>query len=194
MEQTKIGALIRQLRREQGLTQKQLAERLTLSPKTISKWENGRGAPDLSLIADLSAALRVDLIELLSGALSQNQLVGGNMKRTRYFVCPTCHSISLSTGNASVSCCGRPLAALEARKAEPEQKLHLEAVEDEWFITAEHPMTRENYISFLAMATGDRIELLKQYPEWDLNVRISRRRHGTLLWYSTTQGLLYQYV
>ena len=116
------------------------------------------------------------------------------MKKTNYFVCPTCGNISLCTGNATVSCCGRTLTALEAKKASDEEKLKISEVEDEWYIETDHPMIRENYISFVAFATGDKIQMTKLYPEWDMQVRIQRRGHGKLIWYSTTKGLFYQLI
>ena len=57
MRQTDAGALIAQLRKEQGLTQKQLAEQLHISDRTISKWERGSGFPDVSLLEPLADAL-----------------------------------------------------------------------------------------------------------------------------------------
>ena len=116
------------------------------------------------------------------------------MKQTVYFVCPVCGNITCSTGNVAVSCCGRILEPLQAKKAEEQEKLKLEQVEDEWYITTDHPATKENYISFLAFATGDKLQILKQYPEWEIHARIPRREHGKLLWYSTTKGLFYQLI
>ncbi|MCQ2442093.1 MAG: helix-turn-helix domain-containing protein [Oscillospiraceae bacterium] len=194
MDHQKTGTLIRQLRREQGLTQLQLADRLGVSDRTISKWERGLGCPDVSLWADLSAILCVDLERLLSGDGSTNHTIGGNMKHTKFFVCPICGSIVTSTGNATISCCGRPLSALEPQKAAESDKLRCEQVEDEWLITTDHPAEKHNYISFVAFATGDTLQILKQYPEWEMNARIPRRRHGRLLWYSTTKGLFYQLI
>lgn len=192
MDCAKMGALIRKLRTEKKLTQAALAETLTLSPKTVSKWERGLGCPDISLLPTLSCVLGVDLSRLLEGELSPNQTVGGNMKKTRYFVCPDCGSISLSTGNTEISCCGRRLEALEMRKAAPDEKLHVEIVEDEWFISSDHPMEKDNYISFVAFQTGDKVELIKQYPEWNLQLRLKKRGHGQLIWFCRGEGLLYQ--
>ena len=109
MDQKKVGALIRALRREKSLTQRALAERLGLSDKAVSKWERGLGCPDISLLADLSAALDVDLAQMLSGGLKSNDFVGGNMKKAKFYVCPVCGNVTLCTGNAAVSCCGRTL-------------------------------------------------------------------------------------
>ena len=194
MDLRKTGALIRALRREMQLTQHQLAEKLGLSAKTISKWECAQGCPDVSLLPELSKILGVDLSSLLQGSLASNEAVGGNMKKSKFFVCPDCGSINVSTGNAQVSCCGRRLNALEMQKADGNQKLNVEKVEDEWFITSSHPMEKENYISFVAYASGAKLEIHKQYPEWNLQIRIPRRGHGMLIWYANDTGLMYQLV
>ena len=69
MRQTDTGALIAQLRKEQGLTQKQLAEQLHISDRTISKWERGAGFPDVSLLEPLADALHCSVVSLLEGRL-----------------------------------------------------------------------------------------------------------------------------
>lgn len=194
MDCKKVGALIRTLRRERNLTQKQLADQMNLSDKTISKWERGLGCPDISLLNELSSILKIHIHELLSGELSENDSVGGNMKNTKYFVCPVCGNITVCTGNATVSCCGRPLEALEAQKASAEERLRCETVEDEWYIESSHPAEKDNYISFIAFVTGDTLQILKQYPEWEIHARIPKQRHGKLIWYSTTKGLFYQLI
>lgn len=192
MEYRKIGAVIRTLRQEQNMTQKQLADKMNISDKTVSKWERGQGLPDISLMPELTAILGVEMENLLSGDLTPNESDGGNMKNTKYYVCPSCNSLTFCTGEAEISCCGKKLSALELKKAGESEKLHVEAMEEDWYITSSHPMNKECYISFLAFAAGDRIQVIKQYPEWDLNVRIPKRGHGILIWYSTGQGLLSQ--
>ena len=67
MNQTTIGSYIAQKRRAQNLTQEQLAEKLGVSNKTISKWENGKCMPDYSIIQKLCTALHVTLSELMDG-------------------------------------------------------------------------------------------------------------------------------
>lgn len=69
MRQTDTGALIAQLRKEQGLTQKQLADQLHISDRTISKWERGAGFPDVSLLEPLADALHCSVVSLLEGRL-----------------------------------------------------------------------------------------------------------------------------
>ena len=192
MPDSTVGTLIRMLRNEHGMTQKQLADKMHISDKTVSKWERGKGLPDISLISELSRLFGVDIQNLLNGDLTPNDITGGNMKQIKYYVCPTCKSISFSTGDPEISCCKRKLTALEPQKAEEGEKLSVTVIEDDWFITSAHPMNKEYYISFLAFASGDRISVIKQYPEWDFNVRMPRRGHGMLIWYSTKQGLFYQ--
>ena len=65
MDCGKVGALIGRLRRERGLTQRELAGRLLVSDKAVSKWERGAGCPDVSLLAPLAEELGVDLAALL---------------------------------------------------------------------------------------------------------------------------------
>ena len=111
------------------------------------------------------------------------------MKKTRYFICPVCGSISLCTGNAEISCCGRKLEALEMKKALPEEKLQVEIVEDEWFISSNHPMEKDNYISFVAFVTSDRIQMVKLYPEGNAQTRLQLRGMGYLYYYCNQHGL-----
>ena len=71
MDNAKIGSLIAELRKKQGLTQQQLADKLNLSNKTISKWESGSGSPDISNLPVLAEALEISVDELLNGELNQ---------------------------------------------------------------------------------------------------------------------------
>ncbi|MFR6186637.1 MAG: helix-turn-helix domain-containing protein [Lawsonibacter sp.] len=67
MDNIRTGALIRRLRRELGLTQLQLAGRLGVSDKAVSKWERGLGSPEVSTLPRLSQVLGVDLARMLQG-------------------------------------------------------------------------------------------------------------------------------
>lgn len=67
MNQTAIGSYIAKKRREKNLTQEQLAEKLGVSNKTVSKWENGRCMPDYSIIEQLCSELSVTISELMDG-------------------------------------------------------------------------------------------------------------------------------
>ena len=67
MDQIKIGKFIAEMRKQKGLTQRQLAETLLISDKTVSKWETGRGLPEVSLMMPLCEILDINVNELLSG-------------------------------------------------------------------------------------------------------------------------------
>lgn len=194
MDNSKVGKLIFHLRKEKGLTQKQLADSMNISDRTISKWERGYGCPDVTLLPSLSSVLGVNIENILEGELSPNDFVGGNMKKSNYFVCPLCHNIVLATGDIAISCCGRKVEQLEAKKATDEEKLSITEIDSEWYISSDHPMTKDHYISFLAFATGDSVQIMKQYPEWSLQTRIPKHKHGKLLWFDTQFGLYYQHI
>ena len=194
MDNVKIGKLIYKLRKESNMTQLQLAEMLHISDKTVSKWERGLGCPEISLLADLSRVFGADLEKLLSGQLDANEERGGNMKKLNFFVCPECGNVITAMTEAGISCCGKKLQPLEAVKAADEEKLSVENIENDYYISSDHPMLKEHDISFVALLTGDTLTLKKQYPEWDLQVRIPGRTHGKLIWYCTEHGLFYQLV
>jgi DNA-binding XRE family transcriptional regulator/desulfoferrodoxin (superoxide reductase-like protein) len=194
MDCRKVGELILRLRKEKNMTQKQLADIMNISDKTISKWERGLGCPDVSILPELSQILGVDIEKILSGDLDPNDSVGGNMKKAKFYVCPECGNIITSTGEASVSCCGRKLEELTATKSDESHSLKVETIEDDWYISSEHEMTKEHYISFIAFVTGDKLFLAKQYSEWNLQVRFQKRGHGKLFSFCTKHGLSYQLI
>ncbi len=67
MDQKKIGSFLRELRTEKSLTQEKLAEKLNVSGRTVSRWENGNNMPDLSIIVELADFYDIDIRELLNG-------------------------------------------------------------------------------------------------------------------------------
>ena len=192
MDYQKSGSLIARLRRENGLTQRMLAEHIGVSDKAVSRWERGLGLPDSALWQPLSEAFGVGVETLLAGNLEVNAPVAGNLKRAKYYSCPRCGNFLLAGAEAAISCCGHRLEALEPQKADPEKRLTVEEVEDEWYITSAHPMEKDHYISFAAFVSGERVQLYKTFPEWELQLRIPKRGHGMLLWYCTRHGLFYQ--
>ena len=186
------GTTIRQLREGRGLTQAELAERIGVSSKTVSKWETAKGLPDISLLQPLAQALGISVIELMNGEKIVNRNVSANLLRSKFHVCPLCGNVLHSTGNALVSCCGITLPALEAEEADDDHTVTVEHVEDEQFLTICHPMTKEHYISFLAFVTSDRIQLVKLYPEGDAQTHLQLRGVGRLYWYCNRHGLFWK--
>lgn len=86
------GAAIMALREKNRLTQ-QLAEKLCVSDKAISKWETGKGFPDISLIEPLANVLQVSIPELLSGKQIINTNRSANILKSNLYVCPICGNI-----------------------------------------------------------------------------------------------------
>ena len=194
MDTNLIGALIRRLRTEHKLTQRQLALQLNVSDKAVSKWERGLGCPDSSLLPALAQLLGVELEGLLSGQLDSNEPLGGTMKKMNLYVCPSCGNLVTALAEPTLSCCGKKLTPLQPQKAEETHQLSIESVDGELFLTTRHPMEKGHSISFVALLTGDSMLLRKLYPEWDLQVRLPAASHGKLLWYCTQHGLFYQNI
>ena len=186
------GAAIKSLRERRRLTQSQLADRLSVSDKTISKWETGRGLPDVSLLEPLASALGVSLPELLSGEQVINTNRSANLLRARFYVCPLCGNILHTSGPALISCCGVQLPPLEAEEPDADHAALVEPVEDEYYISFRHPMSKDHFLSFAAWRTGDRLELVKLYPEGGAEARLHCRGQGVLFWYCNRHGLFRQ--
>ena len=165
MDRYVTGAVIRALREDWKMTQEQLAEKIHVSGKAVSKWETGQGFSDVSLLEPLSAALGISVIELLSGADIRNRNRAGNMKRSRFYVCPVCGNAVLAAGEAVISCCGITLPPLEAEECDAEHAIEVSVVEDEYYVAVDHPMEREHHLLFLAAVSDRGVQFVRLYPE-----------------------------
>jgi len=183
------GTTIKQLRETRNMTQGALGSRIGVSSKTISKWETGKGLPDISLLQPLAQALGISVIELMNGEHIINKNISANMLRCKFYVCPICGNAIHTLGNTVVSCCGITLPALEAEGADDDHSVSVENVEDEHFISIRHPMTKGHYISFVACVTSDRIQMVKLYPEGNAETRLQLRGMGYLYYYCNQHGL-----
>ena len=189
------GAMIKRLREEKKLTQTELAERINVTDKAISKWETGRGYPDISLVEPLAKALGVSVIELLSGENVINTNRASNMLKVKFYVCPVCGNVIQSTGEVVVSCCGLTLPVTEAEESQDtcgscaEHSANVERVEDELFITVNHEMSKLHYISFIAAVRSDGVELKKLYPEQNAEARFKISGTKALYYYCNQHGL-----
>ena len=186
------GQAVRRLREEKKITQQQLADTIGVTPKAVSRWETGRGLPDISLLDPLAAALGVSVAELMSGSEVKNRNVSANLLRGRFFVCPVCGNIIHAAGEAMISCCGIRLTPLVPQPADKDHAITIEPVEDEHFLTVSHPMEKDHFLSFLAWVTGDRIQLVKLYPEGNAETRLQLRGFGKLYLYCSRHGLMEQ--
>lgn len=184
------GATIKRLREEKEITQSQLAEQIGVSGKAVSKWETAKGLPDITLIEPLAKALGVSVMELMSGETVNNKNVSANILRSKFYACPVCGNIIRSTGDAVISCCGITLPPLEAEEADESHRINIERVEDEYFVTVDHDMTKKHFISFIAHLTSDRVQFVKLYPEGNAETRFQLRGKGFLYIYCNKHGLM----
>ena len=189
MDRYVTGSVIRALREEKKLTQEELAEKLHVSGKAVSKWETGQGFPDISLIEPLAGALDISVIELLSGECVQNRNQAADMAKSRFYVCPVCGNVIRTVGEAMISCCGITLPPQEPEAPDAEHEIRLEPVEDEYYVTVRHPMTRGHHISFLAAAADNGMQFVKLYPEGEAEARFKRSRVMKLYAYCNRHGL-----
>ena len=189
MDRYITGAAIRRLRESRCLTQEQLAARLFLSSKTVSKWETGQGLPDITLLEPLAAELGISIVELFSGDEIRNRNRCSNMIRTKFYVCPVCGNVIQTVGEAVICCCGITLPAQEAEEPDEAHAICLEVVEDEYYVTLDHPMTKAHYISFLAAVSDQGVQLVKLYPEGPAEARFKINRVRYLYAFCNHHGL-----
>lgn len=189
MNQYVTGAVIKKLREKNNMTQCQLADKLLVSDKTISKWETGKGYPDITLLEPIAEAFSVSITELISGDEIKNTNVSANMMRSLFYVCPVCGNVIHSMGEAAIHCHGVLLKPAEAEQTDENHKIFVERVEDELFVEMEHEMTKKHYISFVAAMSSDRIQIVKLYPEGNASVRFSLSGVKKVFFYCNRDGL-----
>jgi transcriptional regulator with XRE-family HTH domain/desulfoferrodoxin (superoxide reductase-like protein) len=189
VDNSQVGKLIRGLRAEKGMTQRQLAEQMGITEQAVSKWERGLGGPEISLLPALSSILGVNIEKILAGELQPNDNDRGNMKRIKFYVCPDCGGILTSTGEAEISCCGRKLNALKAEKGNENHMMNIQKVEDDYYVTVDHEMSKEHYISFVAYVGYDRVLLVRLYPQQNAEVRFPQMQGSKIFAYCNRHGL-----
>ena len=190
MDCSKVGNLILNLRKEKKLTQKELADAMNISDRTISKWERGVGCPDVSLLHALSGILGVNIEKILIGDLSVNEAIKGNMKRIKFYVCSTCGNVLSATGETEASCCGRKLNPLVLQRDENTHGITVNEIENDLYITLQHEMTKVHHISFVAYVAPDRVLFIKLYPEQMAEVRFPKMYGGDIYFYCSQHGLM----
>ncbi len=189
MNQYVTGAVIKELREKNKMTQSRLAEALGVSDKAISKWETGRGYPDITLLEPIAELFHVSVTELIAGATVKNENVASNMLRSKFYVCPVCGNVIHSMGEAAIHCHGILLVPLEAEPADEQHMVVIERVEDEYYVRIDHDMTKEHYISFIAAASPDDMQLVKLYPEGNAEARVKMRGVRKIFFYCNRDGL-----
>ena len=194
MDHYVTGATIKVLREKYRMTQAELAEQLCVSDKTVSKWETGRGFPDVSLLEPLGKALRVSVPELLCGQTIVNRNRSANMLKSRFYVCPVCGNVLFARGDAMISCCGIQLPALEEEEPDEAHRMEIQRPEDELYVFSDHRMSKDHYLSFIAYMTPDRCEIKALYPEGNAEARFFFRGAGRLYCYCNQHGLFMQKI
>lgn len=189
MNQYVTGTVIKKLREKSKLTQAELAEKLIVSDKTISKWETGKGYPDITLLGPIAEFLNISVTELISGNAVNNVNVSANMMRSKFYVCPVCGNSIHSMGEAVISCHGINLFPLEAEETDDTHKIIIERVEDEYYVTIDHDMIKRHYISFIAATSADRMQIVKTYPEGDAEARFKISGVREIYFYCNKDGL-----
>jgi transcriptional regulator with XRE-family HTH domain len=169
-----VAQLIRQRRKELGLTQAALAARIQISAKAVSKWERAAGMPDAAIVPALSMALGVSADSLLCGRVETNPPDGGNMKRIKFYQCPDCGNILTATGKAELACCGRRLSPMAPAAADDMHRLDITDIETEKLLTWTHPMDKAHHLTFLAAVGYDCVHIVRLYPEGAQEQRLPR--------------------
>lgn len=189
MNQYVTGAVIKELREKNHMTQAELALKLCVSDKTVSKWETGKGYPDISLLEPIARGFGISITELISGNAVSNVNVSANMLRSKFYVCPVCGNVIHSMGETAIHCHGIMLTPCQAEKTDEKHMIFIERVEDEYFIRIDHEMTKEHYISFIAGLSSDRIQMIKLYPEGNAEARIKINGVKKVFFYCNRDGL-----
>lgn len=183
------GTMIKELREKKKMTQAMLGEQLGVTDKTISKWETGKGYPDISLLEPLAKAFQISLTELVVGNTVSNANVSANMLRTKFYICPICGNVIHAVGEAVIQCHGITLAPAEAENTDEEHTVSVERIEGDYFIEIKHDMTKQHYISFVAAVSSDGMQMIKLYPEGDPQVRVNCRGVSKIYYYCNKHGL-----
>ena len=189
MDQYVTGTVIKELREKYHLTQAELAEKLNISDKTVSKWETAKGYPDISLLEPIAKIFNISVTELISGNAVRNMNASANMLRSKFYVCPVCGNSIHSMGEAVIQCHGIMLTPCQAEKTDENHMIFVEQVEDEYYIRIDHDMTKKHYISFIAGLSSDKVQIVKLYPEGNAEARLKINGVKKILFYCNRDGL-----
>lgn len=191
MNQYVTGTIIKELREKKHLTQSELAERLNVSDKTISKWETAKGYPDITLLEPIASVFEISVTELLSGNAITNMNVSANMLRSKFYVCPICGNVIHSMGEMTVNCHGVQLMPEEVELSDEKHMILIERIEDEYFVQIPHPMTKDHYISFIAALSSDGLQIVKLYPEGGSETRLKIKGVKKIYCFCNKDGMFY---
>jgi transcriptional regulator with XRE-family HTH domain len=186
MNNEKIGKTIAEQRKSKQLTQRELADKLMVSDKTVSKWETGSGCPDISIVKALSNVLDIDIESLLEGKVEK---ITKPMSRARIYHCKECNNVMTSSKSIKIACCGKTLQPLRINAPDGQHKYTINKSEGESYITFDHKMTKEHYIVFIAYVMYDSISVVKLYPEQDASVYLDNHWNAQMYFCCSQDGL-----
>ena len=192
MNQYVTGSVIKNLREKKKLTQSELAQALAVSDKAVSKWETGKGYPDITMLEPLSKSLGVSVTELLAGETVENTNLSANMLRSKFYICPICGNVICSTGETVINCHGLQLSPEEEDPCDDRHNMLIKKTEDEYYIKIDHEMTKQHNISFAAAISPSRIQFEKFYPEQDAETRFKIGGVSRIYFYCNRDGLFYK--
>ncbi|MCQ2572918.1 MAG: helix-turn-helix domain-containing protein [Treponema sp.] len=173
MNPEKTGQIIKNARKKKGMTQKQLAEAISVTDKAVCKWERGHGCPDITLLSQLSKVLEIDIQSILRGELVKNKSIAGNMNRIKFYRCPTCGNLVTSVKEIEISCCGNKLSFAEAHQTEdPKYNPIIKEFDGQYSVSFNHPMTKEDYIAHIITVRYDKILVVNLYAEQEAIVTL----------------------
>ena len=133
MDLTKNGSLLSALRKSKGMTQKQVAEKLGITARTVSKWETGHGFPDVSSLSMLADIFEVSERALLQGDFIQNEKDTGNMQKHNFYLCQDCNSIIQGGRKSQVICCGKILKPLPVKTIDESHSIRISEIENDFY-------------------------------------------------------------
>lgn len=111
------------------------------------------------------------------------------MKNVNFYVSNSCANVMFGIEDAEIICSGEKLEALVEKESIPNHEIQIQDIEDDYFITIKHEMSKEHYISFIACVGLDRVVLVKLYPEQNAEIRIPKRQGNKILAFCNKHGL-----
>lgn len=183
------GGIIKRLRESKGLTQEELAAKIHVTGKAISKWETGQGFPDVALLESIAKALNISIIELFSGESVVNLNRSSNLLNSVLYICPVCGNGILSFGQVVISCCGVTLSPLKSVETDQAHEISIENDDGEYYVSVNHPMVKDHYITCLAAVSDNGIQFVKLYPEGNAEARFRPDRIRWIYAYCSQHGL-----
>lgn len=191
MNAEKTGKIIYEARKKKGLTQKELAEAISVTDKAVCKWEKGHGCPDITLLSQLSKILEIDIQSILRGELVKNRSIAGNMNRLKFYRCPSCGNLITSVKEVEISCCGNKLNYVKAcQTQDPKYQPIISEFDGRYLISFNHPMTKDDYIANLITVQYDRLIVTNLFAEQEAVVTLPQIG-GLRMFVITNKGELF---